>query len=196
MIMRCFFFAWIFLLLLVPEGQAQNLNVVIANLEQDVRALQRDVGRLRIETEALARENAELRRALSDQLEGQRSQFVTVTQLNQTIASLQAQVNAASDRQQREIIAEVTRQIEALAAQTQRAINALARSIESRPQMEQTVTFNDNFPSRGIQYVVQSGDTLGAIARRHNSRVDWIRNANRLPNDTIRVGQELFIPQQ
>ncbi|MCD8482825.1 MAG: LysM peptidoglycan-binding domain-containing protein [Verrucomicrobia bacterium] len=119
-----------------------------------------------------------------------------MTQLNQTIASLQAQVNAASDRQQREIIAEVTRQIEALAAQTQRAINALARSIESRPQMEQVVTFNDNFPSRGIQYVVQQGDTLGAIARRHRSRVEWIRNANRLPNDTIRVGQELFIPQE
>jgi LysM repeat protein len=174
----------------------QNINVTVANLEQDVRALQRDVGRLRIETEALVRENAELRKAVSSQLESNRSQLVTIGQLNQAIAALQTQVNAASDRQKREIIAEVSKQIEALATQTQRAINALARSIESRPQVDQVVTFSDNYPTKGVQYVIQPGDTLGSIARRHNSRVEWIRNANRMPNDTIFPGREIFIPQE
>jgi hypothetical protein len=43
-------------------------------------------------------------------------------------------------------------------------------------------------------YRVRSGDSLWSIARRHNTTVDNIRNANRLTGTTIRPGQELVIP--
>jgi murein endopeptidase len=41
---------------------------------------------------------------------------------------------------------------------------------------------------------VRSGDTLGAIAMRYNSTVTSIRNANRLRNSLLRIGQVLSVP--
>jgi murein endopeptidase len=41
---------------------------------------------------------------------------------------------------------------------------------------------------------VRSGDTLGAIAMRYNSTVTSIRNANRLRNHLLRIGQVLSVP--
>ncbi|MDR2981496.1 MAG: LysM peptidoglycan-binding domain-containing protein, partial [Puniceicoccales bacterium] len=46
----------------------------------------------------------------------------------------------------------------------------------------------------GEIYVVQKGDVLGTIARKHGTSVASIRSANSLKNDTIRVGQKLRIP--
>lgn len=44
-------------------------------------------------------------------------------------------------------------------------------------------------------HLVQSGDTLWSIARRHGVSVDALVSANRLPNpDALRLGQKLVIP--
>ncbi|ALN73423.1 hypothetical protein M673_11910 [Aureimonas sp. AU20] len=43
-------------------------------------------------------------------------------------------------------------------------------------------------------YVVTSGDSLLGIARRHNVRAADLRNANRLTDDNVRIGQKLTIP--
>lgn len=43
-------------------------------------------------------------------------------------------------------------------------------------------------------YTVQSGDTLGQIATRHNTTVQAIQGANNLSGDRIFPGQELVIP--
>ncbi|MGK9063923.1 LysM peptidoglycan-binding domain-containing protein [Stutzerimonas chloritidismutans] len=45
------------------------------------------------------------------------------------------------------------------------------------------------------QYTVRPGDTLGAIANRHNLSVNIIRDINRLKGDTLRIGQSLSLPQ-
>ncbi|NBD38282.1 MAG: LysM peptidoglycan-binding domain-containing protein [Verrucomicrobia bacterium] len=58
------------------------------------------------------------------------------------------------------------------------------------------MVFNDDYPQQGTSYTVQSGDSLARIARELGSKVDWIRNANRLTSDIIYPGQELFIPLQ
>ncbi len=47
---------------------------------------------------------------------------------------------------------------------------------------------------QGGGYTVQSGDTLRAIARRHGSSADAIRQANGISGNLIRVGQDLIIP--
>lgn len=43
-------------------------------------------------------------------------------------------------------------------------------------------------------YAVKSGDTLGAIARKHGTSVSALRAANNLSGDNLRVGQKLVIP--
>ncbi len=43
-------------------------------------------------------------------------------------------------------------------------------------------------------YIVRSGDTLGAIARRYSVSVTALRNSNQLSSSTIKIGQRLTIP--
>ena len=47
---------------------------------------------------------------------------------------------------------------------------------------------------RYFDYVVSSGDTLYAIARRYNTSVDQIKSINNLTSNTLSVGQVLKIP--
>jgi len=49
-------------------------------------------------------------------------------------------------------------------------------------------------PARQLRHVIARGDTLSEIAARYNVSAASIRAANRLNNDTIRVGQTLSIP--
>ena len=49
-------------------------------------------------------------------------------------------------------------------------------------------------PTRQVNHVISRGDTLSEIADRYNVSTASIRAANRLNNDTIRVGQTLSIP--
>lgn len=44
------------------------------------------------------------------------------------------------------------------------------------------------------QYTIRQGDTLGAIATRHNTSVAALRDTNRLRNNFIRAGKSLLIP--
>lgn len=46
----------------------------------------------------------------------------------------------------------------------------------------------------GNEYVVQPGDSLSKIASRSGVKVSALREANKLPNDKLKVGQKLVIP--
>lgn len=48
--------------------------------------------------------------------------------------------------------------------------------------------------TKGIEYIVKSGDTLSKIANSYNISIDNIKSANKLNNNTIYVGQKLLIP--
>ena len=63
------------------------------------------------------------------------------------------------------------------------------------PTIEPSGTVTPAIPDSGEQlYEVKSGDTLSGIARRHNTTVKAIRDANGLVTDRIIVGQKLKIP--
>lgn len=180
----------------LPAQSGAPVQARIAGLEQDVQQLRRELGALRLEMEGLVRENQALRQTLTTQTSASQGQYVTVSQFDAALRNLTSQVETSSNRQREAIISLVSGQVEKLAEQTQSAISALARSVEGRPQVPQVVTFSDNYPKTGVNYTVRPGDSIGKIAREQNSRLQWIRDANRLATDTIYPNQELFIPQQ
>ncbi len=49
-------------------------------------------------------------------------------------------------------------------------------------------------PARQVRHVVARGDTVSEIAERYNVSTTAIRQANKLSNDKIRIGQTLSIP--
>jgi LysM repeat protein len=175
-------------------------QVELANLRADVQALDRRVREMSIAMEDLVRRNRELSAEIEQQKRrnGQLEDLVGQAQLERAIQDLNQRMQAANAEQRRQIIREVTQQIESLGKQTQAAIDALARNVSSRPaQVASRPSFSDDFPREGVSYTVRSGDTLSAIATRHNSTVRDIQNANQISNPaSIQVGQVLFIPQR
>ncbi|MEI6168335.1 MAG: LysM peptidoglycan-binding domain-containing protein [bacterium] len=47
----------------------------------------------------------------------------------------------------------------------------------------------------GVEHVVESGQTLSAIAAAYKVSASSIKKANSMKSDTLRVGQKLFIPK-
>lgn len=198
--MKCsllrFFAILPFAVLLIPCGlsaQINNSGVQIANLRSDVDRLDQLVRSLRLEVEALRRENQQTQDMLKS-LKAGGSNSVSPEQLNAVLREFEQKIQSVNRASRETLVNEVSKEIEALADKTQKAINALAKSIDSQPQLEQVVTFSDDYPRTGTTYTVKSGDSLAKIARDMGSRVEWIRNANRLATDVIYPGQELFIP--
>jgi LysM repeat protein len=175
-------------------AQMNTSNVQLANLRSDIDRIDQMVRSLRLEVEALRRENRETQEWVKTQLAGGRKDSVTPEQLNSVLREFEQKIQAVNRTSRETLVNEVSKEIEALAEKTQKAINALAKSVEAQPQLQQVVTFSDDYPRTGTSYTVKSGDTLARIARDLGSRVEWIRNANRLASDIIYPGQELFIP--
>ncbi len=167
---------------------ANNLAFELASLREDVRLLTQRVGELTLTVEQLNRENSSLQAKTSQS-------YVTVEQLNKAVADLNRTTQSALADQRRDVLAQVARQIEALGRQTNAALDALAKNQATRPAVQ--TNFTEDFPKQGVNYTVQSGDTLSAIAQKHNARTQDIINANKITDPTrIRVGQTLFIPQR
>lgn len=175
-------------------AQPQPVQVQVANLRTDIDRIDQTVRALRMEIEAMQRENRQLAESVRSTLSSQPADSITRAQLDSLLAAFEKRIQASNQSSRTALVNEVSKEIETLAEQTQKAITALSKAVGAQPQMQSVVVFNDNFPSTGTTYTVKRGDTLGRIARENNSTVEWIRNANRLATDTIFPGQELFIP--
>ncbi|HEY8993433.1 MAG TPA: LysM peptidoglycan-binding domain-containing protein [Lacunisphaera sp.] len=159
----------------------------LAALRQDVLLLNQRVGELTMTVEQLTRDNAAL------QEKAGRS-YATVEQLNKAIADVNRTMQAELGDQKKEVLAQVAGQLEKLGRQTNAALDSLAKNQATRPVVQ--TTFSDDFPKEGINYTVQSGDSLAVIARKNNAKQQDIINANKISDPSrIRVGQTLFIPQ-
>ena len=168
-------------------GTENNLRVELANLRQDVMLLTQRVGELTMSVEQLNRDNSSLQAKTSQN-------YVTLEQLNRSVADINRAMQVGLAEQKREVLAQVGGQMERLAKQTQAAIDALAKNQATRPAVQ--TTFTEDFPKEGVNYTVQSGDTLSGIAKKTGAKLQDIRNANKIVDDAkIRVGQTLFIPQ-
>ena len=171
----------------LAQGQTDNTRFEVANLRQDVALLTQRVGELTMAVEQLSRENAALQARAGQN-------YVTLEQLNKSVADTNRAMQAALADQKREVLLQIAGQIERLGKQTNAALDALAKNQATRPVVQ--TSFSEDFPKEGINYTVVNGDTLSGIAKKTGARLADIRNANKIADDTrIRVGQTLFIPQ-
>ena len=75
------------------------------------------------------------------------------------------------------------------------AVNGSRPAAKSDPPQPD---FSNEYPkNKGVVHTVEKGETVSSIAKKHNSKVTWIINANQVSDATkVHVGKELFVPQE
>ena len=198
---RLFLLSWLALLLTGPvfaQSTERTLRRELASLRQDVQGLRETVGSLQLEIESLQRQNERLRGQVNDLREAGRRGEGEEARMDARIADLRSELRAEDARSRQEIVAEVTRQINDLAARVRTSLERVAGARGGPSGAARSVEFSDDYPETGISYLVEPGDTLSQIAAAHDSRVSWIRDANRIVNAArdLRAGETIFIPQE
>ncbi len=176
---------------------SQDYRIQIANLTQDVRRLSQQVGQLQLRLEQLERENQTLR---TSQISNQ-SLDAQLDALNLKVTSninaLKKEFAEADELQKQAIIREVSKQMTVLAEQTKKALDALGKVVGFEASTTPNIQFDNSFPKNGIAYTVKPGDTLSGIARKHNSTVRDIQNANKIADpQELKAGETIFVPQK
>lgn len=180
---------WLCALAATASAQTNPTQLELANLREDVRGLVQRVGELSLRVEQLERENQELRGKAA----GAEKSFVTLTQLDDALASLHQTVRASAAATKTETLQQVSVQLEKLAKQTNTAIDSLAKGMATRNPVQ--TTFADDYAKEGVSYTVQKGDTLATVAKKTGGKVQDIINANKISDPSrIQAGQTLFIP--
>jgi LysM repeat protein len=186
MLKRMLCFSSLAVALAVPSLPAQ---VELANMREDLRGLIQRVGDLSLRVEQLERENAELRGKAG----AAEKSYVTLTQLNDAIASINQTIRSSAAATKSETLQQVSVQMEKLAKQTNTAIDSLAKGMATRNTVQ--TTFSEDYAKEGISYTVQKGDTLAVIAKKTGAKTQDIINANKISDPSrINAGQTLFIP--
>jgi LysM repeat protein len=181
-------FIWgTFLALLPLSAHAQSVGTELANLREDVRLLSQRIGSLSLKVEDLERENDALRKQVASA--SQTQAYATVAQLNDAVATLDRAIKAGDSA----TAASAAAQIKKLGDATNAALDSVAKGAAQRATVQ--TTFSGDFPSEGISYTVQKGDTLSIISRKTGAKLSDIINANKIADPTkVRVGDTLFIP--
>ena len=169
-----------------------DVRVAVAGLKQDLSLLSQEVRTLRLEIEQLSRENSALRAEITASQADQSFQE-KLTAISSGIERVRLDYQAADSKNKVTIIAELNQQMAALTKQVQAAIDSVANA---QPKISIPAKFSDDYPKTGVPYTVESGDTLSAIARTHGSSIKHIQNANKIvnPSRDLQVGQTIFIP--
>jgi len=185
--------------------RAQDLNVDVANMRQEIDMLRQRVGQLELNVESLQRDNNDLRAGAASSA---KQNFATVDQLNKSIADL----NRAIKDSKTDTLTRVATQMDSLAKKSTDALNDMAAKVNAATRRagatpatgtgrNTTATsapapvFSDNYPKDGISYTVVSGDSLARIAKKTGAKIEDIKNANKIANEkALQIGQILFVP--
>lgn len=195
-----FFAAFVFATVaLVSQANAQssNLQYQVANMVEDQRLMMEQMRGLLSEMDEMRRENARLK-ALVEEFEAkairQSGNYATVVQVNELVRKTAADLSARDEAVQRDLTALVNRELAAFAKKVNDAMAVVPVVAKQDPNVR--TDFPQNFPTAGVPYNVAPGDSLAGIAKKLNSRVDWIQNANKISDPRLlQVGQRIFVPQ-
>ena len=176
-------------------------------LEERVNKATGDVQALQVNYERLQQEVASVRQQVGAAAAGGGVAATEIQRLDSRISA----VDAARKHDAEVIIGQVTAELQKLGSNasgiTRRASSSGAaatppgrtptgKRVTSSPGATgATGTPTTSGTEQGYEHVVEKGQTLGAIARAYNTTVDAIKKANNLKNDTVFIGQKLFIPK-
>jgi LysM repeat protein len=167
----------------------ESVRIQVADLREDVRALNHQLGQLRLEVEHLQRDNKTLRLKLEASNAGGKAAS------NNELDYVKNQIEADLKKQKEEIINYVARQLEKYTHQLQAIADNKANGVKKK---NDNLELKNDYPQQGVAYTVKPGETLSKIAKEQRSTVRDIQNANQIkdPVKEVRAGQILFIPQK
>lgn len=177
-------------LMIAPAGcitlNQEEQELIMERQREDSLMLQEDMKRIRSRLDAMEQDMQRLQQevasANSDQSRAAQSQLQG---MNASIEDLQSRiqaVDAARERDRQDIVNALSKQIS----------DVLKKQQAARPVQTQRTKPLSN---EGYEHVVQSGETLSAIAKAYSVSSGDIIEANGLQSaDMLKVGQKLFIP--
>ncbi|EDY83581.1 LysM domain protein [Verrucomicrobiia bacterium DG1235] len=178
-------------------AQSSNLQYQVANLVEDQRLMMEQMRGVLTEMDELRRENSRLRALVEDyqgKVDRQSGNYATVGQVNELVRKTVSSLEARDDVMRKELVAQFGKQLDEFAKKIEGAINSVPSIAKPDPNVR--TDFPSNYPSSGVPYNVAPGDSLAGIAKKFNSRIDWIQNANKISDPRLlQVGQRIFVPQ-
>lgn len=181
---------------------AQSANVV-AGLQQDVAALRNEVRLLRSEIE----EVREIQEKLEKASASAGAANAELTAINARILAVEtaaadarkedrAQILAQVDGKLASVTGNVNRALETQTARVNTVIKSNAAPRVATPAPAATTALPSDMPKSGVRYKVAFGDSVSKIARKHNSKSEWILAANRMnSNADLKADAVIFVPQ-
>lgn len=176
------------------SGELDPADQRYASMVSEVGSLRERLGQVELDLNQVRQDNAQLRADL-ELARSNRGDAVSQAQLNQAVA----QIKADNNEQRREVLGQVNKSVEDLAKRTNQALEQMAKQMNTRAATVRAAPApTQSLPpdTPGQVYTVQAGDTLSTISRKFGASVADIQRANQLTGSTIKVGQNLFIPEK
>lgn len=158
---------------LVDQNAMAQQQADMERLREDVQRIQEKLKGIEMEQENLARDIGTMKGAPREDLV-MRNRLDTVERQLQSVASARE-----ADRKQ------IVNQVASIVGSSGSSSGRSSSSGRGGGGSSQT----------GYEHVVESGQTLSAIAMAYKVSVTSIKRANNLKSSTVRVGQKLFIPK-
>lgn len=181
------------------SAQSTNLQYQVANMVEDQRLMMEQMRGLLAEMDDMRRENARLRTVVQEmetKAQRQSGNYATVAQVNELVRKTVSALEARDDVLKNEMIAMVGDKLEAFGKTVNKAINSVPTVAKPDPNVK-TIFDMSGIPETGIPYTVQPGDNIATIAKKLNSRQDWIQNFNKISDPRLlQVGQVIYVPQE
>lgn len=173
-----------------------DAKILLANLKQDIELINREVRGLRSEVELLRRENAQLKVAMdrTNRANKQSQETGLVLELQNRLQTLELAFKQ-SERARGSNQEELNKKFQQIVEQMNRGFEQVTSARTTAPVKEPS--FSNDYPKNGFVHKVEKGETVSSIAKKYNSKVSWIINANEIGDPTkVFVGRELFVPQK
>ncbi len=178
--------------LLVQQERLQMQQTMRQSSDQTSR----DLATLRTDLHAFQENQKQLYLVIDELRQENTARAQEIEKLRSLVAALDARMSTSDNTWRsdmssfREKLAQD--QQKAMTKLTSNLADEMARNLNQIRQSAET----SRAASSAMEYTVQAGDTLSAIAKAFNVPPEGIRSANGLKGDIIRVGQRLKIPSR
>lgn len=156
---------------LIDQASLAQQQADFDRMNEDVQRLNEKISGIQLEQQNLAREIEALRKA-------PREDLVTRNRLDTLDRQVQA-LGAARETDRKMIVSDLSHKMATIVGGGSGSGRGGGGAAET-----------------GYEHVVESGQTLSAIAAAYKVSVSSIKKSNNLKSDIVRVGQKLFIPKK